>query len=333
MANLAEGTMNKTATTGGKLHPSQKFVPGRVHRRQIKNAPYNPRQIDEHARKKLFNKLKTRGLLASLTWNKRTGNLLSGHQRLSILDDLSKTGDDYTLDMDVVDLSEKEEKEENVFFNNPSAQGTFEVDKLGTMIANDEIDYRKAGFDDMDLQMTFEGTEYAVTMFDEDGAPSSVQDDLDQLEEIQRMKRERKAHRERDQEANDPEFYSVVVFPNREAQGRFMERVGMSRNDRYVDGVRLHTSLEATKARTKSYDGELFEEMTFWLASDQKKVVDDELTRLAALMSGKNLRGRALEAMAVISSQTPTNNITGDEPEEPAPAFKPRKRKKRRTDA
>ena len=318
-------------TAGSKLHPSQKFTPERIHRRQVKNAPYNPRQIDDHARKKLFNKLKKRGLLASLTWNKRTGNLLSGHQRLGILDDLSKTGDDYTLDMDVVDLSEKEEKEENVFFNNPSAQGTYDVEKLGKMIANDEIDYQVSGFDDMDLQLQFEGTEYAVTMFDDDKAPSSVQDDLDQLEEIQRMKRERKAHRERDKEANDPEFYAVVVFPDRDAQGKFMERVGLSRDDRYVDGARLHTSLEAARPKTREYDGEKFVQLSFWVAEDQKKVIDDELTRIAALMQGKNVRARALEAMAVISSQTPTSNITGEDPEDPEEQseFKPRKRRRR----
>jgi hypothetical protein len=319
-------------TTEGKLHPAQKFVFERIHRNQIKNAPYNPRQIDDHARKKLSANIKKKGLLDALVWNKRTGMLVGGHQRLSILDDLSTTGSNYTLDLAVVDLSEKEEKEQNLFFNNPSAQGTYDVDKLGKMIANEEVDYKLSGFDDMDLQMHFEGTEYAVTMFDENKAPKSVQEDLDQLEDIQRMKRERKAHRERDQDANDPEFYAVVVFPDREAEGKFMEQLGMSRNDRYVDGIRLQTSLEASKSKTKEYNGEKFEQLSFWVAKDQKTVIDDELTRIASLMKGNNVRGRALEAMAVISSQTPTNNITGEEPEEPRPTFKPRKRKKK-TDA
>jgi len=318
--------MKKQATGGGSLHPAQKFVVARVHREKIKNAPYNPRQIDDHARKKLSNNIKKKGLLDALVWNKRTGNLVSGHQRLSILDDLSKTGVSYAIDVAVVDLSEREEKEQNLFFNNPSAQGDYDVDKLGKMIVNDEVDYKLSGFDDMDLQMRFEGTDYAVTMFDDDKAPQSVQDDLEQLEEIQRMKRERKAHRDRDQDANDPEFYAVVVFPDRDAQGQFMERVGMDRNARYVDGARLHTSLEAAKPRTKTYDGEPFEEMTFWVARDQKQVIEDELTRIAALMRGKNLRGRALEAMAVISSQTSTDNIMGEEPEA-RPEPKPRKRR------
>jgi len=320
--------MKKNRFESDKLHPAQKFKVERLHRRQIKTAPYNPRQIDDHARKKLRENLKAMGLLDALVFNKRTGNLVSGHQRLGILDALSKTGDDYYLDFAVVDLDAKDEKQQNVFFNNPSAQGTYDPDAIGKMIADGDIEYKAAGFDNMDVQLLLEGTEYEVTMFDDESAPRSVQDDLDQLEEIQRMKRERKAHRERDQKANDPEFYSVVVFPDRDSQGRFMERVGMSRDDRYVDGVRLHTSLEAARPKTREYDGEKFELLSFWVAADQKKIIEDELTRIASLMKGKNIRSRALEAVAVISSQTPTNNITGEEPEESEPVFKPRKRRR-----
>lgn len=315
----------KEKPSTAELHPSQKFVSARIHRKQIKNAPYNPRQIDDHARKKLAANIKKKGLLDTLVWNKRTGNLVSGHQRLSILDDLAG-GDHYLLDVAVVDLSEKDEKEQNVFFNNPSTQGTYDVDALGRMLVEDGVDYKTAGFDDMDMQMIFDGTDYAVTMFDTDGAPKSVKDDLEQLEEIQRMKRERKEHRERDQESNDAEFYAVVTFPDRDAQGDFMERVGMSRNDRYVDGVRLKSNLESVKPQTKTRNGETFEALTFWVAQDQKKVIDDELVRIGALLKGKNIRGRALEAMAVISGQTPVENITGEDSEEPPP------KKKRKVD-
>jgi hypothetical protein len=311
----------------GPLHPAQRFVTGRVRRDQVKNAPYNPRQIDDHARKKLFDNIKKKGLLEPLVWNKRTGNLVSGHQRLGIMDDLSRTGSDYALDMSIVDLSDKEEKEQNVFFNNPSAQGTYVAEDIGKMMVDDDIDYKDMGFDAMDVQLMMEGTEYEVTMFDDDKAPDSVKDDLDRLSEIQRIKRERKEHRIRDQEANDAEFYAVVVFPDRDAQSDFMERVGMSREDRYVDGVKLATSIEAAAPKTRTRDGDKFEAMTFWVAKDQKEVIEQELTRIASLMRGKNIRGRALEAMAVISSQTPTDNITGEEPEE-APASKP-KRKRR----
>ena len=303
-------------TKSGKLTNVQKFIVERVDRKAIKNAPYNPRQIDDHARKKLNENLKKKGLLSPLVWNKRTGNLVSGHQRLSIIDAIEGS-DDYEMDLSVVDLSSKDEKEQNIFFNNQSAMGTWDVDALGIMIAEDEVDYKKAGFDDMDLQLIFEDSKYEVSMFDLDKAPSAVQRDIDEISKIQRMKRERKEHTQRDIEASDPEFYAVVVFPDRDAQGEFMQRVGMNKNDRYVDGVRLHTSLEANKPQTKFKDGGEFEAITFWVAKDQKKVIEDEVVRISSLLKGKNLRGRALEYMSVNSSQTSLDEMTGEEAEVP----------------
>jgi len=316
-------------TKSGKLTNVQKFIVERVDRKAIKNAPYNPRQIDDHARKKLNENLKKKGLLSPLVWNKRTGNLVSGHQRLSIIDAIEGS-DDYEMDLSVVDLSSKDEKEQNIFFNNQSAMGTWDVDALGTMITEEDIDYKKAGFDDMDLQLIFEDSKYEVSMFDLDKAPSAVQRDIDEIAKIQRMKRERKEHTQRDIEASDPEFYAVVVFPDRDAQGEFMQRVGVNKNDRYVDGVRLHSALEAVKPKTRTKDGGEFEAVTFWVARDQKQIIEDEVIRISPLIKGKNLRGRALEYMAVNSSQTPLDNLTGEEadiPPEKTPTFKSKKKK------
>jgi acyl-CoA-binding protein len=304
-----------------ELHPAQKFKVKRLHRHKIKNAKYNPRKIDDHARKKLKENIKKRGLLEPPVWNEVTGNLVGGHQRLKILDMIAGN-DIYLLDVSVVHLSPKEEKEQNVFFNNPDTQGTYDDDVLFKMVTDGDIDYRKAGFDDMTLQIKFEGMEGADTIFDTDDAPKAVRDDMAQLEEIQRIKRERKEHRERDQKANDPEFMSIVVFPDRDSQSEFMDRVTGDRNGRYVDGVRLRSALDATKPQTKTKDGGEFQAMTFWVHQEQRKVIEDELVRIGALLKGKNIRGRALEGIAVISSQTPIENITGEEPEvevEPKP--------------
>lgn len=286
----------------------QKFTMGRVHRKDINGAPYNPRQIDDHARKKLSTNLKKKGLFSPLVWNKRTGNLVSGHQRLGIIDDLQGS-DNYQMDIAIVDLSEKDEKEQNIFFNNQSAMGTWDVEALGDMFSEgSEVDYKAAGFDDMDLQMIFDDTPYAKTMFDLEEQPQAVKDNVASLEEIQKMKRARKDYKEGDIEENDAEFYAVVVFPNRQAQGRFMERIGMEKDDRYVDGVRLYSALEAIKPPTKGD----FKEAKFWIAKDQEKIVEAEITRISSLLDGKNVRGRALEFMAVNSSQTDLDNLTGE---------------------
>lgn len=294
---------------GAKLAKHQRFEIRRVHRRDIKGADYNPRQIDDHARKKLKENLKKKGLLSPLVWNERTSNLVSGHQRLSIMDDIEGT-DNYLLDVAVVNLSDKEEKEQNIFFNNASAMGQWDIDLLGTMLSDKDanVDYKSAGFDDMDLQVLLDDTEYATTMFDMDEAPKAVKDDVEELEKIQEMKRARKQFKDEDIDENDTEFMAIVVFPNRKAQARFMERCGVDGNERYIDGVRLYSQLEAIKPSSK---GE-FEEVNFWVPKSAKKVVENEVTRISSLLEGKNVRGRALEFMAVNSSQTELDNLTGE---------------------
>lgn len=54
-------------------------------------------------------------------------------------------------------------------------------------------------------------------------------------------------------------------------------------------------------------------EVKFSLRQSAAEVVERELSRLGKLMggTGKNIRGRALECMAVLSSQTPAESISG----------------------
>jgi ParB-like chromosome segregation protein Spo0J len=54
---------------------------------QLKPAPYNPRAISEESLKALGVSLEEFGDLSGFTWNKRTGNLVTGHQRLRALQD------------------------------------------------------------------------------------------------------------------------------------------------------------------------------------------------------------------------------------------------------
>src|SRR4051812_29770 len=107
----------ETTETEIKRSKYQKFEALDIHRSMVHGSEYNPRQINAHAKKKLRENIKKKGLLGGIVWNKRTGNLVSGHQRLAVLDSLEGS-QDYLLTVDVVDLSEQEEKEQNLFFNN-----------------------------------------------------------------------------------------------------------------------------------------------------------------------------------------------------------------------
>src|SRR5689334_18110966 len=81
-----------------------------VRRSELKGAPYNPRQLGESEKRKLAKGLKRHGLVAPITWNARTGFVVGGHQRLTIMDSIVGKGD-YTLNVARIDVDEAREKE------------------------------------------------------------------------------------------------------------------------------------------------------------------------------------------------------------------------------
>lgn len=127
-----------------------------IQRSQINFANYNPRKITPEARKKLKANLKRVGILGGVVWNEVTGNLVSGHQRVSVIDEVNRYNsetneNDYLIRVEVVQMDEKTEKEQNVFMNNRNVQGDFDSDMLKDLL--DGIDYNLAGLDDFDLNM------------------------------------------------------------------------------------------------------------------------------------------------------------------------------------
>lgn len=137
-----------------------------ISRDMIKNAPYNPRIMDEKAKKRLRQNIAKHGLVAALTWNKRTGNLVGGHQRLEQLDALEKSKD-YDLTVCVVDVDEREEAALNVQLNNPSMQGEWDLDKLANMAEEFDLDLSAdMGFTESDIDFMFEGDDRFSQLFD-----------------------------------------------------------------------------------------------------------------------------------------------------------------------
>jgi len=121
------------------LSKFEKFVIEEIDRSEIKNAEYNPRKLSDKAKKKLKDNLEKVGLIQPITWNRLTGNIVSGHQRVALLDSLHKSKK-YSLSVAVVEMDDKTEKEQNIFMNNTEAQGEFDLDGLGKLIKEVEID-------------------------------------------------------------------------------------------------------------------------------------------------------------------------------------------------
>ena len=86
-------------------------------------ADYNPRTITEEALTGLRESLRRFGLVQDIVWNQRSGNIVGGHQRWQVM--MADFGEDYEIEVKVVDLDDIQEKALNVALNNPHVAGEF----------------------------------------------------------------------------------------------------------------------------------------------------------------------------------------------------------------
>lgn len=117
-------------------------------------------------RTKLKGSLKKHGLVDTLVWNARTGNIVGGHQRISALDDL-EGGQDYKLVVQRIDVDETAEKQLNLALNNKTMQGQFEADLLKDLLAEfvaDGVDLEGAGYTATDVQSMYPDIMFAGAM-------------------------------------------------------------------------------------------------------------------------------------------------------------------------
>lgn len=91
---------------------------------ELTAAPYNPRTISDEALAGLRGSLERFGLVEPVVWNKRTGHVVGGHQRIKAMQEIGMTETQVV----VVDLPEIEEKALNVALNNPAIAGDFTSD-------------------------------------------------------------------------------------------------------------------------------------------------------------------------------------------------------------
>ncbi|MEQ2422263.1 ParB N-terminal domain-containing protein [Megasphaera sp. CLA-AA-H81] len=206
----------------------------KIKRSQIKLAAYNPRTITDEARKRLKKGLKKFGLVQPLVWNETTGVLVSGHQRLSILDETYKYPDnDYTLTVSVVHLSEKDEKILNVQLNNQSMMGEFDYDALRDM-QFEAPDLDQLGFSDSDLDIVFRenGGEIGKLVADSEEAEETK----DKLDEI---KDERKQMNKQKDAENSAYFYFTVICEDEAQRTALMKKMGVPIYEEFVTADKL----------------------------------------------------------------------------------------------
>lgn len=240
---------------GLKEHPFFKDnKPVTVKRSDIKPAPYNPRQIDLNAKVKLKQGLREYGCVEALVWNKRSGNLVGGHQRLKIADEeVNYPADrpDYPVPVMVVDLDAADEKTLNVLLNNPGAQGWWDWQPLKEMIAGEKgFDAELAGFDPVLLRAQFEQFTAADDGLDLSHvfgaeAKDPAQADADAIRAMKATKEEFKAA---DGEFSKDGFYFQVQARATGEKEKFCAALGYSTHTKSIElrdlVVRLNKLIE-----------------------------------------------------------------------------------------
>ena len=232
-------------------------------RSQINLHEKNPRSISTENRKALKRGIKKFGMVGGIVVNKRTNyTLVSGHQRLSVMDELQKynpdtKNNDYTIQVDLIDVEEKEEKELLILLNNPSAQGEWDYDTLRELIP--DIDYKDAGLTEQDLDII--GVDFNFQT-EEENAITTELDDLmapvheeHQAEVAQRQaeRAEKVAHMKQVKEevkqaatkaAANMDAYLMLSFDTWDAKAEFCEKFGFSPEDKFLKGEVFSNKIE-----------------------------------------------------------------------------------------
>lgn len=212
-----------------------KFQKGKMQtmkRSELKEAEYNPRIIDKEAKKRLKKGLQQHGLVSPITYNKRTNHIVSGHQRISQLDALEKNKD-YELDVWVIDVPPEEEAVLNVQLNNPSMQGDWDLDKLALITEDYGVSFEEMGFTPLDVDLMFDGDERFTQMFETPEAEEVKQG-------LAEVKEARKQGKERLEERNNINFYSVIVFESEEAKKEFYKKINVPIYEEYLTADKIY---------------------------------------------------------------------------------------------
>lgn len=122
---------------------------------QLQPAPYNPRvtlKRGSPAYRRLARSLAEFDLVLPIVWNRTTGHIVGGHQRVAILRDQGAT----TVECVIVELPLEREQALNIALNNAQVGGAWDLDKLQTVLAElqalPEFDATLTGFDPCDLR-------------------------------------------------------------------------------------------------------------------------------------------------------------------------------------
>jgi DNA modification methylase len=120
------------------IDPVKTYQTERVSLKDLRPADYNPRSISDAALEGLAKSMSEFGIVEPIIWNRRTGHVVGGHQRLKVMQKQGLA----EADVIVVDLTEAKERALNVALNSPTIAGEFtdDLDALLLSIQESEPD-------------------------------------------------------------------------------------------------------------------------------------------------------------------------------------------------
>lgn len=176
----------------------------------------NPRTISDENRKRLRKSIEKNGLVGHPVWNKTTGHIVGGHQRLDALDAIMRTKD-YDLEVLEVEMTMKDEIRLNVALNNQDSQGEFDLFAVSRLASDFDLDLAEDfGFSDDMIDINF--PEFRT----EDDHGEEMQERTASDEDIAKLKERKKEVREKQKALRDeygdyngdPKGIITVVFEN-----------------------------------------------------------------------------------------------------------------------
>ena len=208
----------------------------KVNRKDIRGVDWNPRKITESARKKLRAGIKKYGIVQPIIVNKRSMNIVGGHQRIEAMDSLLRK-EDYDLQVCLVDLEEKDEVSLNVFLNNPSTQGEWDVLALQDLKGIfPDIDYQTdMGFDESEINILFGQQEEEQKFVEEQAKAEEYTPDT--FRDIKKKNREKaKAENQNGDSYNlsDSDYVIQIVFPNNHEKHDFLKKIRKPEKEVYL---------------------------------------------------------------------------------------------------
>jgi hypothetical protein len=217
-------------------------------------APWNPRVIGEGAKQRLRAAIRDHGLVETLVWNERTGHVVSGHQRLAILDGLERSRN-YEVTVAVVDVDEAEEKRLNVILNNPSIQGDWNVEALAALSLEHGLTFASMGFSEADVDFLFEGDSRFSKLFHDTAEVKEAKEQLKQMKDGRRMKDVKRGIKEQLARDDEAHFFFTVVCENEASKRALLRKIGVPGAEEFVDGDLLEERLKDEKAGDGGKEG------------------------------------------------------------------------------